>query len=52
MDKYGVDTDPKEDGKTAEADRDTCPLCGAELEDLEQTGQKKCPDHGTAPFER
>ena len=47
MDKYAVVQD-QGDGKTA-SKRDTCPECGQELE--KNASVKKCPTHGTKPFE-
>jgi len=48
MDKYGVETDP-EKIKTADKD-ERCPTCGRELE--KDSPVKKCPVHGTEPFEK
>lgn len=52
MDKYGVDTDASKDEKTAQDKPEKCPVCGNKLEDPEKTGQRKCPVHGTKPFEK
>jgi uncharacterized protein with PIN domain len=52
MDKYGVETDTSKEVKTAEEDASKCPICNTPLENPEETGQKKCPVHGTAPFEK
>jgi hypothetical protein len=46
MDKYGV-----EDSSDKTASDEGCPLCGAKLEDTDVTGIRKCPVHGTEPFE-
>ncbi len=52
MEKYGVDTEEqKGKDKIAQDDLGNCPLCGEPLESLDQTGQRKCPTHGTEPFE-
>ena len=52
MDKYGVDTGSSTEDKTAQEKPKTCPICDSDLEDREETGQKKCPEHGTEPFEK
>jgi len=49
MEKYGVETDTS---KTAEETPLKCPLCNTDLENEEETGQRKCPVHGTEPFEK
>lgn len=53
MEKYGVETEkPEPKEKTAQKDSTQCPDCGENLEDSNQTGQQKCPVHGTKPFEK
>jgi hypothetical protein len=52
MDKYGVDTDVSDNEKTAQDKPPKCPVCDKELEDPANTGQRKCPVHGTEPFEK
>lgn len=51
MDKYGVE-EPGLSDKTAE-EKTKCPKCGKPLlPDYENDGILRCPDCGTAPFER
>ena len=49
--KYGVDTSPDTDEKTAESPTPVlCPKCGSTLDS--DLGVKLCPKCGTLPFER
>ena len=47
MDKYAVLTQT-DDNNIKLASESICPICGAKLEEL---NVKKCPVHGTKPFE-
>lgn len=49
LEKYGVELDPSQP-KTASA-RQACPICGQELEKVDGEYVRKCPSHGTEPFE-
>lgn len=51
MEKYGVD-EQNTAAKTAAADKDRCPDCGAKLEPTNTINVLKCPRCGTRPFER
>lgn len=51
MEKYGVQIDEEKTKTGGNCEVETCPKCGLELEKSGGTYIKKCPTHGTEPFE-
>jgi ribosomal protein L37AE/L43A len=52
MEKYGVTVEepPKEAVDKSKKEEPTCPECAKELE--KDANVRKCPKHGTKPFEK
>jgi len=51
MEKYGVELDPNQPKIASDGTRQNCPMCGRELDKVDGVYIKKCPIHGTEPFE-
>lgn len=51
MEKYGVQLDPNQPKTASSGERQACSICGRELEKVDDEYIRKCPSHGTEPFE-